>query len=339
MAALQLTWFIIFFFLIIGYAVLDGFDLGVGVLHLFTRDKKERQISINAIAPFWDGNEVWLLTAGGALFAAFPIVYATLFSSFYLPFMLLLFALIFRAVSIEFRGQLADQRWVRIWDIAFALASAVPALLLGVALGNVLRGLPLDENMVFTGSFLGLLNPYALLAGLLSLVTFTMHGAAYLSVKTEGPLQLRMQKWLSHCWVAFVLLQIALVLFSFFEAKFLFENILQNPFFWLFFLLLWAANVYIPIANKAGRHLRCFLASSAAILCLLSLAAVGLFPRMMPSITNLDYSLTIYNASSTQKTLTVMLVIALIGMPIVIAYTAFIYHVFKGKAVAAADYH
>ncbi|MFC1782313.1 cytochrome d ubiquinol oxidase subunit II [Planctomycetota bacterium] len=339
MTGLQIIWYMLFFVLIIGYAILDGFDLGVGILHLFARDKKERQISINAIAPFWDGNEVWLLTAGGALFAAFPPVYATLFSSLYLPFMLLLFALIFRAVAIEFRGQVADVRWVRVWDITFGLASALPALLLGVALGNVLRGLPLDENMVFTGSFPGLLNPYALLAGVLSLVIFTMHGAAYLSVKTDGPLQLRMQKWISRCWVTFIALQIVLVVYSFFEAKFLFENMLKNPFFWLFFLLLWASTVYIPIANKAGQHLRCFLASSAAILCLLSLAAVGLFPRMIPSITNLDYSLTIYDASSTQRTLTVMLVIALVGMPIVIAYTAFIYRVFKGKAEAAAGYH
>jgi len=253
--------------------------------------------------------------------------------------MLLLLALIFRAVSLEFQHQLADPRWTATWDLAFGLASALPALLLGVALGNVLRGLPLEENAVFSGSFPKLLNPYALLAGAFSLVTFTMHGAAYLALKTDGPLQARMQKWLARSWIAFILLQIALVVSSFFQAGHLFENMLQNPFFWLFLILLWAAAVSIPVANKTGRFLRGFLASSLVILSLLGLAAVGLFPRLIPSLTNPKYSLTVYNASSTPKTLTVMLIITLIGMPLVIAYTAFIYRVFKGKTPMTAQDH
>jgi len=339
MTGLQVTWFILFFVLIIGYAILDGFDLGVGMLHLFTRDKKERQCLINSIAPFWDGNEVWLLIGGGTLFAAFPVVYATLFSSFYLAFMLLLLALIFRAVSIEFRGQVDSARWVRVWDWAFGLGSTVPALLFGVTLGNVLRGLPLNQDNVFIGSFIGLLNPYALVAGVFSLMTFTMHGAAYLTVKTEGPLQTRMSQWVSRCWAAFVILNIVMAIFTFFECRYLFDDMLKNVVFWVFFILLWGAIIYIPTANKAGRHLRCFLSTSAAILAMLGLAGVSMFPRLLPSWTDLSHSLTIYNSSSTQRTLTVMLVIILVGMPMVIAYHVFIYRIFKGKATSLELYH
>jgi len=339
MEALQIIWFVLFFVLIIGYAILDGFDLGVGIVHLLTRDKRDRQNLMNSIAPFWDGNEVWLLTGGGALFAAFPIVYATLFSSLYLAFMLLLFALIFRAVSIEFRGKVESERWRVIWDWVFGCASLAPALLLGVALGNVLRGLPIDEKQVFTGSFLGLLNPYALLAGVLSLVTFTMHGAAYLAVKFEGDLQGRMKKLITSCWMVFIILNLAMTVYTFFEARYLFESLLDRLIFWPFLIILWGAVIYIPVANKSGRHLRCFLASSAVILSMLGIAGVGLYPRLLPSITDLNFSLTIFNASSTQKTLTVMLIIALVGMPMVITYTAFIYRVFKGKVVSTTDNH
>ena len=183
---LNIIWFLLIAVLLIGYAILDGFDLGVGVLHLFTKDENERRININSIAPVWDGNEVWLLTAGGALFAAFPIVYATVFSGFYLAFMLLLFALIFRAVSMEFRGKVDSPKWRSVWDWAFGLGSLLPALLYGVAIGNILRGIPINSEGYFTGNFFSLLNPYSILVGLLSLVLFTMHGSIYLSMKSAG---------------------------------------------------------------------------------------------------------------------------------------------------------
>jgi len=330
---LNAAWFLLIWILFAGYAILDGFDLGVGVLHLFARDDRQRRIHMNAIGPIWDGNEVWLLTAAGALFAAFPPVYATVFSGFYLALMLVLFALIFRAVSMEFRGQVDRPGWRRVWDWSFGLGSLVPAIIFGVAVGNILRGLPIEADGTLNVPFLALLNPYALLIGILSLVMFVMHGAAFLAVKTEGDLQQRMARWTIGAWMAFVVLYLAATLATFFVSPFVFEGVFGNPLFWVFFLLLLGAIIYVPIANRARKFLRAFLASAVTIAAMIGLTATSLFPRMVPSSLDLASSLTIYNASSTPRTLTVMLVIALIGMPLVIGYTACIYKVFMGKVV------
>ena len=334
---LNSIWFLLVGVLIIGYAILDGFDLGVGVLHLFARSDEERRLFINAIAPVWDGNEVWLLTGGGALFAAFPVVYATVFSGFYLALVLLLVALIFRAVSLEFRGKIDSPGWRRFWDYSFGIGSLLPAVLFGVAFGNILRGIPIDAAGNFTGSFLGLLNPYAVGVGVLSLVLFTMHGATYLALKTDGELRMRMVSWASRLWIAFIALYIIATAASLLTAPFLFERLLGNPLFWILFLLLLAAGLSHPIALKAGGIFKAFLASSLTIAAMIGLCALSLFPRLVHSLTDLRYSLTIDNASSSQATLTVMLIIALIGVPIVIAYTWFIYRVFKGKVVIGPE--
>ena len=334
---LNTVWFFLVGVLITGYAILDGFDLGVGVLHLFANSDDERRIHLNAIGPVWDGNEVWLLTGGGALFAAFPPVYATAFSSFYLALVLLLVALIFRAVSMEFRGKVDSPGWRKMWDLSFGIGSLLAAVLFGVAVGNVLCGLPLDGTGLFTGTFFGLLNPYSVLIGLLTLAMFTMQGAAYMTLKSEGELRDRMQGWVSRAWIGFVTLFVAATIGTFYVSSHLFEGLLDNPLFWLFFLLLLAAVIYIPVASRARKHWHAFLGSSLSILCLNALAGVSLYPRMLPSSTDLAFSLTAYNASSTPRTLTVMLVMALIGMPIVIGYTAFIYRVFKGKVVLDAS--
>lgn len=328
---LQAIWFLLVGVLIIGYAILDGFDLGVGILHLFLKTDQERRISLNAIGPVWDGNEVWLLTGGGALFAAFPIVYATVFSGFYLALMLLLVALIFRAVSMEFRSKVDSLQWKKVWDWGFGIGSLLPAVLLGVAFGNILRGIPINAQGMFTGSFFGLLNPYALLIGILSLSLFVMHGALYLTLKTEGELRERMAGVASISWVSTVALYTLATMGSLFVSPFLFEGMLGNPLFWALFLLLLVAMIALPVLLKAKRLFAAFLASSAVIATMIGLSAVSLFPRLVPSLTDLAYSLTIRNASSTPATLTVMLVIALIGMPIVIGYTIFIYRVFKGR--------
>lgn len=329
--ALQVVWFLLFGVLIIGYAILDGFDLGVGILTLFRKDPHERRLMINSIAPVWDGNEVWLLTGGGALFAAFPPVYATTFSAFYMALMLLLVALIFRAVSMEFRHQVDSPRWKAFWDRAFGIGSLLPAILFGVAVGNIMRGLPLDETGLFTGNFFGLLNPYSVGMGLLSLLMFTCHGALYLVLKTEGDLQASMRGWASKAWAGWVVLYVGLTCATIFAAPHLFDGVLKNPIAWVLFLLLMAGLAMIPVWLKAGSSGRAFLASAAAVAASVGLVGVGLFPRLVPSITNLDYSLTISNASSTERTLTTMLIIALIGVPIVLAYTIFVYRVFKGK--------
>jgi cytochrome d ubiquinol oxidase subunit II len=334
---LNTTWFLLVWFLLAGYALLDGFDLGVGVLHLFARNDRERRTHMRAIGPVWDGNEVWLIAAGGALFAAFPPVYATVFSGFYLALMLVLFALIFRAVSLEFRGQVDSPAWRRFWDWSFGLGSLIPAIVFGVAVGNVLRGLPVEADGTLNVPFLALLNPYAILIGILSLVTFVMHGAAFLAVKTEGELQRRMARWAIGGWTAFVLVYLVATVATGFAARYLFDGLLSRPLFWIFFLALLGAVVYAPAANRAGKFLRAFLASSVTIVAMIGLAATSLFPRMVPSSLDLACSLTIYNASSTPRALTVMLIIALIALPIMLVYTAYLYKIFAGKVVATEE--
>lgn len=334
---LNIIWFIIITVLIAGYAMLDGFDFGVGILHLFTKDEEEKRVNINAIAPIWDGNEVWLLTAGGALFAAFPIVYATVFSGFYLALMLLLVALIFRAVSIEFRGKVDSPKWRKVWDYSFGFGSLLPAVLFGVAIGNILRGIPINSAGIFTGNFIGLLNPFSVLVGVLSLVLFTMHGGIFLLSKSGSGQSERLKNLIPKLWIAFVILYFLTTIYVVFEAKFLFEGILKNPLFYLLVLILLVSLLYIPIGVKSGKHRLSFLASSLLVLSLVGLIAISLFPRLVPSSTGLNYSLTIYNASSTFRTLETMLIIALLGMPFVIGYTIFIYRVFRGKVILNKD--
>jgi cytochrome bd ubiquinol oxidase subunit II len=340
MSDLNLIWFILFAVLITGYAILDGFDLGVGIIQLFTKDADERRKNINSVGPVWDGNEVWLLTGGGALFAAFPIVYATIFSGFYLAFMLLLVALIFRAVSFEFRKYSETDKSKKYWDYAFALGSTVPALLYGVAIGNILRGLPvelIDGKISASISFIGLLNPYAVLVGLLSVVLFFMHGSVYMTLKSESKHQDKMVGYASKAWIAFITLYLAATVATFFISPFLFEGIFKNPLFWILLLIVFGSVIYIPIGLKAKKFGKTFIASSALIASMVGFIALSLFPRLVPSSVNLANSLTIYNASSTEKTLYTMLIIALIGMPLVIGYTIFIYRIFRGKIVINSD--
>ncbi|MCU7491119.1 MAG: cytochrome d ubiquinol oxidase subunit II [Ignavibacteria bacterium] len=334
---LNTIWFILVGVLIMGYAILDGFDLGVGILHLFTKDETEKRISLNAIGPVWDGNEVWLLTGGGALFAAFPAVYATVFSGYYIALMLLLLALILRAISMEFRSKVEDSGWRRFWDYAFGIGSLLPSILFGVAIGNILRGLPINEKGLFTGTFPGLLNPYSILIGLLSMAMFIMQGSVYLAMKSAGSQKKRAEAAASASWIALISLYVVATLSSIIISPFLFEGLLRNPLFYIVFVLLLSAFVYFPVALKAGKLKIAIISSSVIIASMIGLMAISLFPRLVPSGTNLAYSLTIYNSSSTPATLTVMLIIALIGMPAVIAYTAFIYKVFKGKVLLSEE--
>ncbi len=338
-SALQVVWFMLFGVLIVGYAILDGFDLGVGVLSLFGRSGRERRLYMNAIGPVWDGNEVWLLTGGGALFAAFPPVYAMVFSGFYLAFMLLLVALILRAVALEFRSKLERPRWQRFWDLMFGIGSLVPALLYGVAVGNILRGVPLDGRGNFTGSFLGLLHPYALVIGLLSLIMFTCHGALYMVLKTDGELQSRMRAIAARLWIVWVALQVVATLLTLFVSPWLLASLPGRPLVWLCLLGLLGALLWLPVAIRGTRPMRAFLASAIAIAMTIGLAGMSLYPRLVPARPDLAQSLTIANASSTPRTLETMLIIALIGMPLVLLYTIYIYRQFKGKVeITEASY-
>lgn len=334
---LNTLWFLLVGVLLIGYAVLDGFDFGVGILHLLAREESHRRLTMNAIGPVWDGNEVWLLTGGGALFAAFPVVYATVFSGFYLALMILLVALIFRAVAMEFRGKVDSPRWRRGWDWAFGLGSLLPALLLGVAFGNVLQGVPIDRGAVYAGSFLGLLRPYPLLVGVLGVVVFTMHGAIYLTMKTEGSLRQRLVRLASRLWMVAIALYLVTTVATFLVAPHLFAQEAGGILFWIVLLIMLGAAMTIPGSLAASRYGRAFAASCTTIAGMMGLGALGLFPRLVPSSIDLEYSLTVYNASSSPATLFTMLIIALIGMPLVVGYTIVIYRVFRGKVVITPE--
>jgi len=329
---LQTIWFVLVAVLISGYAVLDGFDLGVGILHLFVaKDDRERRTSLNSIGPVWDGNEVWLLTGGGALFAAFPPVYATVFSGFYLALILVLVALILRAVSLEFRSKGESPAWRLLWDRLFSIGSALAALLFGVAVGNLMRGIPVDAQGNFTGSFFSLLNPFSLVVGLLGFVMFTMQGAVWLTVKTEGEMQKRAEEWAWRAYGAFVVLYFVTAGWGSVAARPVAGRYFAAPAAWLAMLPLVLGAVLVPLMLKRGKHLGAFYGSSLCVAGLTLILAVGAFPLLVPSTTDPAFSLTAYNASSTPLTLKVMFIIALVGMPLVIGYTAWIYKQFRGK--------
>jgi cytochrome bd ubiquinol oxidase subunit II len=329
---LNLLWFVLLGALLAGYAILDGFDLGVGILHLAARNDKERRLMINSIGPLWDGNEVWLVTFGGAMFAAFPNTYATVFSGFYAAFMMLLFALIFRAVSLEFRGKRESRVWRKFWDCSFFGASLLATFLFGVAVGNALAGMPVDARGVYMGGFFSLIRPYPILIGLLTVSFAIMHGAIYLYLKTEDELQQVVHRWM---WRGFGLTLITYMLGTIFTLAMIpdaIQNFQRHPWSWIIVVLTVLAFANIPRAIFLGRPFYAFASSSMTILALVFLFSVTLFPNLVVSSLSPAYSLTIYNSASSQKTLGIMAIIALIGMPIVIAYTAFVYWTFRGKA-------
>jgi cytochrome bd ubiquinol oxidase subunit II len=331
MIDLNVIWFILVGVLLTGYAILDGFDLGVGALHLLTKSDEDRRTVINSIGPVWDGNEVWLVTAGGALFAAFPEVYATVFSGFYIAFMLLLFVLIFRAVSIEFRSKQKSERWRTSWDIAFSISSIVIAFLMGVALGNIITGIPLGSDKEFTGAFLGLIKPYTILIGITTVALFIMHGSIYLAMKTEGSLQTEVKSWINNTIIFFVICFVTATMATLIYYPNMVNHFKEYPAFFLIAILNMLAIANIPREIHNGREFRAFLSSSASIALLLVLFAIGIFPNIVLSSPVMENSLNIYNAASSQKTLGIMLIVALIGMPFVIAYTVIIYKIYKGK--------
>lgn len=329
---LCVVWFVLEGVLLVGYAVLDGFDLGVGILHPFAPSTDyEKRISMNAIGPLWDGNEVWLVTFGGALFAAFPEAYATIFSGFYTAFMLLLVALILRAVSLEFRSKVASASWRALWDWAFFAGSTLATFLFGVAVGNAMLGLPLDPEGNFRGTVLDQLTPYPILVGLMSVALFAMHGGLFLYLKTEGEFQRRLRDWMWRSWglflVLFNLTTIATVAFIP-RATANFER-----FPWgvavIVVAVLGVANV--PRCLYRDRPGQAFLSSSVVILCLVALLGLALFPNLVTDSNDPANSVTIFSAASSVRTLGIMLVIAMVGMPFVITYSAIIYWTFRGK--------
>lgn len=324
--AMQNLWYFIIGFLFTGYALLDGFDLGTGILMPFlARNDDEKLMLFNSIWPLWDGNEVWLITAGASLFAAFPYAYATVFSGFYLALMLVLFALIFRAVSIEFWYY--DEKRRGLWSAAFFTGSMLPSLLFGVALGNVIVGVPLNEAMDFTGTFFTLLRPYPLALGLLGLTAILMQGCTYLMMKTEGDVQKRARALAKIIWIMFI----AALILSFTVTLIYMPQTLGRPFVWIgamLTLIPWVINR--SFITKGLDH-RAFLMSSLSFVGLWVLTGATHYPNLVKAGNDTALSLTLSNASSTLLTLKVMFYIALAGIPIVIAYSAYVHRVFRGK--------
>ena len=317
----------------VGYSLLDGFDLGIGVLlPIIGKTKEEKDILINSIGPVWDGNEVWLITGGGALFAAFPNAYATVFSGFYLAMMLVLFALIFRAVSMEFRVH--DEARALIWEKAFILGSALAAILFGVALGNVVYGVPLDNKMEFTGNFFTLLRPVPLIFGITGFAAILLQGASYAVMKTDGELRERAFRAVK------ILTGVNFVTATayFITIAFTFQDILYH---WLFYVailctLMWLTEILFSIKKKHDSAP--FWESSFAFIGLWLVIVAVHFPNLIKASNDQILNITIYNRSTGLQTLKLMSVIALIGMPIVVAYTIFVYRIFKGKTKLSNHY-
>jgi cytochrome d ubiquinol oxidase subunit II len=364
---LRLIWWLLLGILLIGFAVMDGFDLGVGTLLPFVaRNDAERRLVINTIGPVWEGNQVWLILGGGAIFAAWPPLYAASFSGFYLAMFIILFALILRPVGFKFRGKMASQRWRDNWDRALFIGGFVPALIMGVAVGNVLLGVPFhfDNSMrvFYSGSFFALLTPFALLAGLLSVAMLAAHGAAMLVLKTDGPVAERASKYGSvAAIVAFVLFALGGVLIATWLPGYVVTSTLatdldSNPLLktaaigtagggWLHNYSTMPATLLAPVVGLLGllvsavllrmrRGGLAFIASGAAIASIILTVGFAIFPFLLPSSTVPASSLTVWDASSSHLTLWIMLLVTALFLPIIIAYTTWVYRVLKGKVTA-----
>lgn len=327
----QTLWFVLVGVLFMGYAVLDGFDLGVGALHLLVKTDKERRLFINSIGPIWDGNEVWLVTGGGALFAAFPEAYATVFSGFYLAFMLLLVALIFRAVAIEFRSKQPMKWWRQTWDISFSVSSMASSFLIGLAMGNLAWGIPLDAQHEFAGTFLGLLRPYPILLGLTTLALFTMHGSIFIVLKTEGKLQKKLKGWVKNTMIAFIICYVITTFATLIYVPRMMTTLQREPLLFIVPVLNILAIANIPRSVSKGQGFGAFLSSCAALFFLMALFGIGVYPYMVFSDPSPENSLTIYNAASSIGTLKLMSLMAAIGLPLILSYTISIYWIFRGK--------
>jgi len=324
-------WFLVVGGLFSGYAILDGFDLGAGAWHLFLNKEKSRRIALNAVGPVWDGNEVWLVIGGGALFAGFPDVYATLFSAMYIPFMLFLAFIIFRAVGIEFRSKEPMKWWRRLWDVVYSLSSAMLALLLGVVLGNVLQGMALGPDKEYTGSWLEFLNPYALMVGVTTLALCMMHGAIYLTMKTEGRLFAKLTILLRRAIIFFIVSLSIVTLYTLIYIPHLTDDFKESPALFILPLLAFLSIANIPRLVRKRRYMQAFVFSSLSMAFLLMVVAFELYPTIILSTLDESYSLTVHNASSSDKSLGIMLLFAAIGAPLVLLYTGFVFYTFRGK--------
>jgi cytochrome d ubiquinol oxidase subunit II len=328
---LQTTWFFLWGLLWAVYFMTDGFDLGIGSLYPFLgRTEQDKRMMINTMGPLWDGNEVWLITAGGVTFAAFPLVYATMFSSLYSALMLILFALILRGVSFEFRGKIDHPAWRRLWDACIFIGSFLPALLLGVAFANIFKGLPLDEQHLFQGNLFTLLNPYGLLGGVLFVGLFLLHGAIWLAARTEGDLHARAARTANGLWPVALVVAVVFLAYSAVATK-LYTNYLAQPLLFIVIILAVAGLLGIKYYLRQQQFFRAWFSSALVIVSAVFYGVIGLFPNMLPSSISDKFSLSAFNSSSSPLTLKIMLVVVLLFIPVVLVYQAWAYSLFKTK--------
>ncbi len=324
---LNTIWFVLIAVLFAGFFMLEGFDYGVGMLLPFLgKTDEERRMIINAIGPFWDGNEVWMLTAGGAMFAAFAQWYATLFSGFYIALLLMLLALILRGVSFEYRSKSDNPKWRNAWDWAIFIGSFLPALLWGVAVANIIRGVPIDADMNFVGTFWGLLNPFALLGGLMFLAVFLFHGAVYLALKTGDPVMSRAQATAKKMWIVALVLVVLFVVYAFAATGLYASGAAYLP-----TLIAAVALILAGVFLMKGRTGWAFAMTAVTIVFVTFTAFAGLYPNVLPSTLDPAYNLTIYNASASQYTLKIMTIVALIFTPLVLIYQGWTYYTFRQR--------
>jgi cytochrome d ubiquinol oxidase subunit II len=328
---LESIWFFLWGLLWAVYFMTDGFDLGLGTLLPFLgKSEDDRRVMVNAMGPLWDGNQVWLISAGGVTFAAFPRLYAVMFSSLYSALMLILFALILRGVAFEFRHKVDSPGWRKLWDTCIFIGSFAPALLLGVAFANIFSGIPIDQKGIYQGNLFTLLHPYGLLGGVLFVLLFLVHGSLWLCIRSEGDLQKRAASTVSVFWPIEVGVAVIFLFTSAFATK-LYSNYLAYPLLFAVILLTVAGlfGIRIFLAKKA--YFKAWAASAVTIVGATFYGVIGLFPNMFPSSIDPAFSLTAHNAASSQLTLKIMLVVVIIFVPIVLAYQAWAYNLFKTK--------
>ncbi len=332
---LETIWFMLWGLIWAIYFMLDGFDFGLGTLMPFISEKdNDKRVIYNSMGPFWDGNEVWLITAGGVTFAAFPTTYAVMFSTLYTPLLLILFTLIIRAVSFEFRGKIDSPSWRTLWDTCLFLGSFLPALLFGVAFANIFQGIPFDRDGVFQGNLFTLLNPYGIAGGVFFVVTFLTHGAIWLCIKSEGRLHERAAKAASSLWIAWLVMAVAFLAFSYVATP-LYKNYFSNPALFVVPLLAVVGLLLTRVFLASQAYWKAWSASSLAIVCSVLFGVIGLFPNLYPSSIDPALSLTAFNSSSSPLTLKIMLAVALIMVPIVIAYQSYAYYLFRDKVTSS----
>ena len=330
---LNSAWFVLLAFTLAVYAILDGFDLGLGTIHLLLgRTREERERLIDTIGPVWNGNEVWLLAAGGSMVVAFPNLYAASFSGFYLALMLVLWLLLLRGLGIEFRHQIHHPMWEDAWDVVFAFASLLLALLFGMALANVLRGVPLDASGVFRGTFTLLLNPFSMLGGLLSVATLALHGACWAALRTDGDLQLRARRFASALWIPSALLLMAMIGASFVVRPDFSRNFTGHPMLFVFPIAAITALAVNRLSISRRLYKRAFFASSAYIAGVLACVAAGLYPVLLPA-SGEGTPLDIYNSAAPAQSLRIAMVVYITGLVIVSIYLVAVYRVWRGKTV------